>query len=69
MEAQGKDIATIWTTLFAMFPGFKDALDPDAINEPRNAMTIWGPLNQEFGKQSFALEPTVSTVTHNQYSD
>lgn len=49
----------IWTTLFALFPAFKNTLRSGHINEPKNVITLWEGLSRQFGKLQFALEPTV----------
>lgn len=62
VKMQERDIAQKWATLYAIFPGLYRLaqLEPDAINTPKNAMTMISALHEHFGKLEFSLESTVS---------
>lgn len=57
--ALGRSDNRIWTSLFSLFPGLKDVMRPNWINEPRNVITMSQGLNIQFRKLSFALESTL----------
>lgn len=61
-RTQEKEIGQKWATLHAMFPELYQTarLEPDAINAPRNAMTMFSPLHDHFGRLEFSLNSTVS---------
>lgn len=62
VKTQEKDIGQKWATIHAMFPELYQVarLEPDAINTPRNAMTMFSPLHDHFGRLEFALHLTVN---------
>jgi hypothetical protein len=56
----GRELANIWTILFALFPDLRRVISPDLINEPRNVITISEPLHSQFSDLHKVQEPTVS---------
>ncbi|KAI9768994.1 MAG: hypothetical protein M1840_004590 [Geoglossum simile] len=49
--------AAIWEGIFHMFPKLRDFSSAD-INDPRNALTLWNSLRNEFGSFRLCLEPS-----------
>ncbi|KUL81969.1 hypothetical protein ZTR_10714 [Talaromyces verruculosus] len=53
-----KEIAYIWTSLYALFPSLKQVIGQDSINEERNVMTTAEDFNRQIGTFRLALEAT-----------
>ncbi|KAM0437515.1 hypothetical protein ACHAPT_001879 [Fusarium lateritium] len=56
VETENK--ATIWWALYRYFPGLKDKIGPETMNQERNAITLGCDVHEDFGQYKLAFWPT-----------